>query len=71
MEIYRINHTRPADNHTHRIQVYPEHTEDFKVLQAGTESGIKLEAKCMNYRWTIALSAAETQLVIQSLLRKS
>jgi hypothetical protein len=65
-----MNHTRPTDNHTDRIQVNPEVAKDFKILLAGTESGIELEVKNSEYTWTVALSPDETQQLIQSLLKK-
>jgi hypothetical protein len=61
------NHTRPADSHTHRIKTV---ATDFKILQAGTESGIELEVKDVEYTWTVSLSPDETEQVIRSLLKK-
>jgi len=66
MEIHRTNHTRPADNYTDRIQVYPAHTENFKVVRdAG--GGATIEAKCFDYTWKVTLSADETKMVRQCL----
>jgi hypothetical protein len=70
MQIHRTNHTRPSDNHTDRVQVNPTVAKDFKILRAGTESGIELEVKNFDYTWTVSLSASETQQLIQNLLKK-
>lgn len=59
MEIHRTNHTRPPDNHTHRIQTYLEHTKDFKVVRDGANTVI--EAKCFDYTWTVTLSEPESE----------
>jgi hypothetical protein len=70
MQIHRTNHTRTTDSHTDRIQVNPEIAKDFKILRAGTESGIELEVKNFYYTWTVSLSPDETAQVIRSLLKK-
>jgi hypothetical protein len=66
MEIYRTNHTRPTDNHTDRIQVYPHLTKNFRVNRAPS-GGIMFEARCLDYDWTVTLSLEETALVQQCL----
>jgi len=47
-----------------------ETTKDFTILKAGTESGIEIEAKHFDYTWTITLSPSETNMLIQSILKK-
>jgi hypothetical protein len=70
MQIHRQNHTRPTDSHTDRIQVNPTIAKDFKILRAGTESGIEIEVKTFDYTWTVSMSPDETEQIIRSLLKK-
>ena len=70
MQIQRINHARKPDSNTHRMKADHDLTKDFKILRAGTESGIKFEAKYLDYTWQIALSPEETKIAIQNLLKE-
>jgi hypothetical protein len=66
MEIHRKNHTRPPDNHTHRIQVYPEHTKNFSVTK-DEAGGVTIEAQCFDYDWQVTLSPDECKQLQQVL----
>jgi len=67
MEIYRANHTRQPDSHTHRIQTCHEHTKEFKIIVATPEVGIKFEAQCLDYMWSVTLSPEESKMLVQRL----
>jgi hypothetical protein len=69
MEIHRHNNKWPAN--PGRILSYPDLTRDFTVLRAGTEVGVKLQAKSLNHTFTVELSPEETEALIRNLLKKS
>ena len=64
MEIHRTNNTRATDNYTDRIQTHHGLTKDFKVVPA--DAGLKFEAKCMNYTWSVSLTPEEAELLRKS-----
>ena len=68
MEIHRTNHTRPTDNYTDRIQTHHRQTKDFKVIP--TETGLKFEAACMDYTWSVCLTPEEAEILTKSLVKK-
>jgi hypothetical protein len=70
MEIHTTNHTRRPDNSTHRTRCEHKDTKDFKVIQAGTDSGITLQARNHKFVLDVSLSREETDLLIKSLLKK-
>jgi hypothetical protein len=70
MELLRINHSRQPDSSTHRLKCDHEGTKDFKVINAGIEAGLKLEAICRGFTLKIEFSPAETRALIESLIKK-
>lgn len=70
MEIHSTNHTRRPDNSTHRIRLVHDQTATFEIVQAGMESGIKIQAKNSRFTYDVALSPAETRQLITAILRK-
>lgn len=68
MEILRRNHKWPSN--PGRIVANADVMHSFKILESGTEVGVVLEAKDLSHVWTVSLSPKETDLLIQSLLKK-
>lgn len=69
MDILRRNNKWPTNRGT--ILADNDSTKDFTVLQAGTEVGVRLEAKHLDHTFTVELSPKETETLIQHLLKKS
>ena len=68
MEIHRKNHKWPTN--PGRSVANADVVRSFKILEAGTEVGVVIEAKDLSHIWTVTLSPKETDLLIQSLLKK-
>jgi hypothetical protein len=70
MQIHTTNYTRRPDSSTHRTKCEHKDTKDFKVIRAGSESGITLQARNQKFILDVALDAEETKILIQSLIKK-
>jgi len=67
MEILRHNHKYPGN----RGRILAHSTKEFTIREAGTEVGVKLEARHLDHTFFVMLTAQETQKLIWSLLKKS
>ena len=68
MEIHRKNHEWPRN--PGRTVCNADVVKAFRVTESGTEVGITIEAKDLSHVWTVQLSPKETEILVQSLLKK-
>jgi hypothetical protein len=50
------------------MQIHHELTKDFKVVPTG--AGLKLEAACMDYTWSVSLTLEEAEILRKNLVTK-